>query len=241
MSPNIFHIEGLTPYADAHRLQRALLSARIHDRIPDTLLCVEHTPTVTIGRARGAERSVLSDAGEVYRIERGGDATWHGPGQLTVYPIVRLEGVHADLHAYLADLEEAVMRLLIETGLQPSRDARNTGVWLPVAGETLPRKVCSIGIACRKWVTWHGIALNVCPDLSGFQTIQPCGMDQGVITRLCDHLTDCPSMAVWRERLCHLLAQQLRLPAPHTEHFDSVAQCCERHALTLPTDPPPRL
>ena len=241
MNASILHIEGLTPYAQGHRLQRALLNARIHDQIGDTLLCVEHTPTVTIGRARGSEQSVLSRVGDMYRVERGGDATWHGPGQLTVYPIVRLEGARADLHAYLADLEEAVIQTLLDAGLRPTRDERNTGVWLPSADGHAPRKVCSIGIACRKWVTWHGIALNICPDLGGFQRIQPCGMEQGVITRLCDHLEHCPDFTTWRSRLADALAAQLRLHAPSTACYADIVACCDGLELTLPDAPPPSL
>jgi lipoyl(octanoyl) transferase len=126
-------------------------------------------------------------------VERGGDATWHGPGQLVAYPIVKLEGERADLHGFLRGLEEAVIRVLVGLGLSPVRDVRNTGVWLP-DGDALPRKVCSVGIACRKWVTWHGLALNVAVDPAAFARIRPCGFGAEVMTRLADALHPCPTV-----------------------------------------------
>jgi len=203
-------LPGLTPYADAHALQQALVEARIGDRIPDVVLLLEHRDVITVGRRRDAAANVLT-AGDlpVVSVERGGDVTWHGPGQLVAYPIVRLEGARADLHRYLRSLEESVIGLLADLGLSGVRDERNTGVWLP--GEDGHRKVCSIGIASRKWVTWHGLALNVTSDLRQFQRLNPCGLDAGLMTRLADHLDPCPTVEDLAEPLARHLADALGL------------------------------
>ncbi|MCA9566720.1 MAG: lipoyl(octanoyl) transferase LipB [Myxococcales bacterium] len=180
-------LRGQVGYSEAHDLQKALLDARIAGEVPDTVLLLEHSPTITVGRARDAVRNVLEPGDTpVVTVERGGDVTWHGPGQLVAYPIVDLRGRREDLHLHLHSLEAAVIGVLADLGLAPTRDARNTGVWLP--GPVLPQKVCSIGIACRRWVTWHGLALNVDPDLSAFARIHPCGFSADVMTRLVDHV-----------------------------------------------------
>ncbi len=182
----IVRLPGLQPYAKVHALQRHLLQARIERTIPDTILLLEHAPTITVGRARGAMANVLRPGTTpVVEVERGGDVTWHGPGQLVAYPIVDLRGRREDLHAHLRSLEQAVIALLADLGLEGRRDPRNTGVWLPTHGEN--RKVCSVGIAARRWVSWHGLALNVDPDLGAFQQIHPCGFRPSIMTRLADH------------------------------------------------------
>lgn len=210
-------LPGQSPYEAVHTLQKRLLAERIAGTTPDTVLLLEHAPTITVGRARDAEANVLS-AGDtpVVRVERGGDVTWHGPGQLVAYPIVDLRGRREDLHLHLHSLEEAVVRLLVDRGLEASRDARNTGVWLP--GVHGPQKVCSIGIACRRWVTWHGLALNVAPDWSGFARINPCGFDTSIMTRLVDHQ---PTVVLddLVQPLADHLADALAIPrGPVTDH-----------------------
>ena len=147
-----------------------------------TCLC-EHEPVYTLGRKRGASANVL-DAGDtpVIEVERGGDVTWHGPGQLVVYPVLRLEGAARDLHAHLQRLEDLAIEVCGALGLPAGRDERNTGAWIR------GRKVCSIGVACRRWVTWHGLALNVNPDLSAFRRINPCGFDSAVMTSVSEEL-----------------------------------------------------
>jgi lipoyl(octanoyl) transferase len=203
-------LPGPVPYAEGHALQRDLVEQRAAGAIPDTVLLLEHEETITVGRRAGAAQNVLA-AGEVpvVRVERGGDVTWHGPGQLVAYPIVRLEGARADLHDHLRRLEGAVIGLLVDRGLAASRDDRNTGVWLG------GRKVCAIGIACRRWVTWHGLALNVSPDLSRFERIRPCGFEPDTVTRVCDHLTPCPPLSGWVAPLASAIARALDLaPGP---------------------------
>jgi lipoyl(octanoyl) transferase len=201
-------LPGLTPYADAHALQRAWTEARAADRVDDLLLLLEHPPTITVGRAKGAVGNVVAAEGvPVFEVERGGDVTWHGPGQLVAYPIVRLTGARMDLHLHLRTLEEAVIGLLTRHGLAPQRDARNTGVWLPEP-DGLPRKVCSVGIACRRWVTWHGLALNVDIDLNDFTRIRPCGFAPTVMTSLRSHGVP-GTPATWAEPLAAALAAAL--------------------------------
>jgi lipoyl(octanoyl) transferase len=204
-------LRGRSDYRDVHRLQERLVADRATGAIPDVVLLLEHTEVITLGRAKGAEASVL-DAGDVpvVPIERGGDATWHGPGQLVAYPIVKLEGRRADLHLHLHSLEDAVMAWLADHGLDGHRDPRNTGVWLSADGEV--RKVCSIGIACRRWVSWHGLALNLNPDPSGFARIRPCGFASDVMTRVVDHLGWAPGVPASMPALARHLAEALELP-----------------------------
>ena len=111
-------------------------------------------------------------------MERGGDVTWHGPGQLVAYPICKLEGEDRDLHRWLRTLEDVMIDTVSAVGLRGERDPRNTGVW--VGG----KKVGSLGIACRRWVTWHGLALNVNPELAWFRRINPCGLESALLSSL---------------------------------------------------------
>jgi len=212
-------LTGLSSYRSVHALQERLVDQRLTGRVPDTVLFVEHPATITVGRRREASVNVLQ-AGDlpVVSVERGGDVTWHGPGQLVAYPIIALRGDNRDLHAHLSALEEAVIGLLADLGLHGHRDPRNTGVWLtPPGAERLGpvgggQKVCSVGIACRKWVTWHGLALNVSPEMGGFQRINPCGFDAGVMTRLSDHLNPGPTVGDLAPRLSRHLARALVIP-----------------------------
>lgn len=174
---------GTASYRDAWARQLALVEGRQADTEPDTLLVVEHPHVFTLGRRREAEGNVLA-AGEVevVAVERGGDVTYHGPGQVVAYPVVLLDGAERDLHAYLRNLEEAVIRTCAVFGLTTDREPGKTGVWMTTARGR--QKLCSMGIACRKWVTFHGLALNVTTDLAYFQRINPCGFESGVMTSM---------------------------------------------------------
>ena len=174
---------GTASYRDAWARQLALVEGRQANIEPDTLLVVEHPHVFTLGRRREAEGNVLA-AGEVevIAIERGGDVTYHGPGQVVAYPVVLLDGAERDLHAYLRNLEEAVIRTCAVFGLTTDREPGKTGVWMTTARGR--QKLCSMGIACRKWVTFHGLALNVTTDLAYFQRINPCGFESGVMTSM---------------------------------------------------------
>jgi lipoyl(octanoyl) transferase len=206
----VIHLAGLSPYAEVHTIQERLVAARLGGG-PDTLLLLEHAPTITVGRKQGSDGNVLAPAGvPVVRVERGGDVTWHGPGQLVGYPIIGLEGEKRDLRAFLAALEQAVIAVLRGLGLDATRDPRNTGVWLPGPwGER--QKVCSIGVACRQWVTWHGFALNRSGALDGFARIRPCGFGADVMTELGAHLDPVPPSDALRAALAAAVADALGL------------------------------
>lgn len=174
---------GRISYTAAMDRMAACLKDRIAGRIPDTLLLCEHDPVFTVGRARGAAANVLDPRGiPVVPARRGGDVTYHGPGQVVGYPIFLLPPHRHDLHGFLHGLESALITMLAGYGIAGVRDARNTGVW--VEG----RKIAAIGIACRKWVTWHGFAVNLDADLEPFWRINPCGMDSTLVTRIVDHV-----------------------------------------------------
>lgn len=174
---------GRRTYGEVLDLQRAVCRERVsRRRSDDLLLLVEHEPVVTLGRGtRPASLPVSPTALEargipVVEVERGGDVTYHGPGQLVGYPILLLSEHREDLHWYLRRLEGAVIGALAEFGIAAERVAGLTGVW------TGGRKIASIGIHVKQWVTYHGFALNVTTDLSGFDVIVPCGIDGVVMT-----------------------------------------------------------
>ena len=171
---------GRTEYTACYDLQKELVERRAADEIGDALILTEHEPVVTIGRGTPAD-AVAGVELPVVEIERGGEATYHGPGQLVAYPILKLPESRRDLHRYLRDLEEVVIGVLGEFELDPRRRDGLTGVWL---GE---KKICSIGVAVRRWVTYHGVAVNLHTDLDAFRGFQPCGLDSNVMTRLADH------------------------------------------------------
>jgi lipoyl(octanoyl) transferase len=174
---------GHRPYREVLELQRDLARARITGELAqDLLLLVEHPPVVTLGRAAKEHhlmrpRGALAARGiEVHEVERGGDVTFHGPGQLVGYPIVDLRRHKQDLHWYLRQLEEALIRAIARYGVLGERNPQYTGVW------TSGRKLASIGVHARDWVTWHGFALNVTTDLSFFDLIIPCGIQAVTMT-----------------------------------------------------------
>ncbi|MDP2314010.1 MAG: lipoyl(octanoyl) transferase LipB [Pseudomonadota bacterium] len=170
---------GRIGYAEAWALQKGLVEQRANGEIGDTVIVCEHDPVYTVGRRRDAMANVLAPGDvPVVEVERGGDVTWHGPGQVVVYPILQLEGAGRDLHAHMHRLEDLMIEVCADFGVVAGRDPRNTGVWHG------GRKLGSVGIACRRWVTWHGLALNVDPDLGYFERINPCGFDATIMTSL---------------------------------------------------------
>jgi lipoate-protein ligase B len=166
-------------YGEVWKLQQELVAARQRGEIADTLVLVEHPDVITLGRRQSSQANVVA-AGDIpiFEIERGGDVTYHGPGQLVGYPILALDDAERDLHLYLRNLEEALIGVCADVGVEGRRNPGWTGVWI---GE---RKVASLGIAVRKWVTMHGFALNVATELSRFAAINPCGLDAAVMTSL---------------------------------------------------------
>jgi lipoyl(octanoyl) transferase len=172
---------GLVPYDGAVELQEQVRRERRAGRVPDTLLLLEHPPVITLGRGADTgnllmERDALEARGiQVRETARGGDVTYHGPGQLVGYPIFDLNDRGRDVHRYLRDVEEALIAALRRFGIEGRRVPKLTGVWV---GD---EKVAAIGIGVRQWVTWHGFALNVSADLDAFKLIVPCGIrDRGV-------------------------------------------------------------
>lgn len=176
---------GAMDYARALDFQRAAARARIAGALPeDLLILVEHPPVVTLGRSAKekhllASPELLAARGvELHEVERGGDVTFHGPGQLVGYPIVDLTRHRKDLHWYLRQVEEALIRGLAEFGIPGERSPGFTGVW------TQGRKIASIGVHARDWVTWHGFALNVSTDLGYFDLMVPCGIEAVTMTSM---------------------------------------------------------
>jgi lipoyl(octanoyl) transferase len=168
---------GLRNYAEALSFQRGLAAARIAKRVEqDVLVLVEHPPVITLGRSTKAGNLLASEAllaargVELFEVERGGDVTFHGPGQLVGYPIVDLTEHKQDLHWYLRQVEEVIIRGVAPFGVVADRNPGKTGVW------SNGRKLASIGVHARQWVTWHGFALNVTTDLSYFDLMVPCGI-----------------------------------------------------------------
>lgn len=200
---------GRKPYAEVHELQQQLVAQRVAGEIPDTLILVEHEPIVTVGRKGGLAAGKIGDI-PVVEVERGGEATYHGPGQVVAYPILLLPEGRRDLHAYLRDLEGIVLSVLAELDIEGRREPGLTGVWI---GD---KKVASIGVAVRRWVTWHGLALNVHTDLEAFRSFQPCGLSPEVMTRIADHADVPPALILFEVLVVkHVLETfGLRLPDP---------------------------
>ena len=217
---------GILGYREAWARQLEEVARRQRGDGEDVLLLVEHPHVITLGRRREAEGNVVA-AGEVevIPIERGGDVTYHGPGQLVAYPILALREGERDLHKYLRHLEDAVIATLAELGLAADREPGKTGVWLDGrAGGR--KKLCSMGIACRKWVTFHGLALNVTTDLSHFHRINPCGFESTVMTSIAEELGVGFDPAMVREVLARALGVSLartRLPCAAQSGLDAVA------------------
>ncbi len=187
---------GRVAYEEALELQRHIARDRISGALPqDVLLLVEHPPVVTLGRASKGKHLIASPeflrskGVELFEVERGGDVTFHGPGQLVGYPIVDLKRHRLDLHWYLRKIEEALINTLADYDIVGERNPSFTGVW------TKGKKIASIGVHARDWVTWHGFALNVTTDLSYFDLMVPCGIDGVVMTSIARELgTDDVSM-----------------------------------------------
>ena len=172
---------GLVPYGEALEWQRQLADDRIAGRRPhDLLVLLEHPPVVTLGRNSHATNLLRPDGVDVFEVERGGDVTFHGPGQLVGYPILDLSAYKQDLHWYLRTLEQALIEALALLDIPAERNPGFTGVWTRGRG----RKIASIGIHVKQWVTWHGFALNVTTDLAHFDRIVPCGIPNVEMTSI---------------------------------------------------------
>lgn len=196
---------GRKDYAETLALQHDLVAQRQRGEIEDRLLLVEHDDVVTLGRRQSAAHNVLpTNAFPVVEIERGGDVTYHGPGQLVAYPIILLREDERDLHRYLRQLEEGMIRACDDLRLfGTGRTERYTGVWIE------GRKLASIGIAVRRWVTFHGLALNVSTDLTKFAVMNPCGLEAQVMTSLSRELDRSVTLAEVKPLLAERLGEAL--------------------------------
>jgi lipoyl(octanoyl) transferase len=203
-------LPGLTPYAEAWDLQKDLVRLRKNDEIPDTFVLCEHPPVFTVGRAAkdagnlGAGEEYLRSLGaEVFWSDRGGDATFHGPGQIVGYPILRLKV--RDTHAYLRGLEDVIIRVLEDYGLEGWHHPEYTGVWVA------DHKIAAIGVKFSSgWITSHGFALNVKTDLTWFDRITPCGIKEFGVTSLNRELDREISLVEVEEKVINRFLQTFR-------------------------------
>lgn len=208
---------GLTQYdeasAEQERLFAEVIAAKLanrdrpHQPTPNFLLFCQHPPVYTMGKSGKPEHLLLDEAGlaalgaTYYRIHRGGDVTFHGPGQLVGYPIFDLENFFTDIHRYMRTLEEAVILTCADYGLDAGRIPGLTGVWLDHDGGKTPRKICAMGVRASRWVTMHGFAFNVSTDLDYFAHIVPCGIADKAVTSLERELGAAPDFSEVSEKL----------------------------------------
>jgi lipoyl(octanoyl) transferase len=196
MTARAIFFDQPVPYAQATHFQLDLHAERLADRIPDTVLFLEHRPVITLGR-RGRDNFLLLSPDEyarrgieVVRSTRGGDVTYHGPGQLVMYPILKLGTHEADAHGYMCNLEEIAIRTAASFGAQAYRRGGKNGAWTDAG------KIAAIGFQLKRWVTLHGMSFNVDVDLAGFQAIVPCGLVGEPVASLRTVLgVGCPAMA----------------------------------------------
>lgn len=198
---------GLIEYSDAYHLQRRLALQRMEGRISDMLLLLEHPPTITVGKSSKLEnllvsKEQLAEKGvSLFFADRGGDVTYHGPGQLIAYPIIDLRRRGKDVRRYVHDLEEVIMRTLDDFCIKAHRDETYVGVWV---GE---RKIAAIGINVKRWVTMHGFALNLRPNREYFSLIKPCGIPDKGVTSISEVLCQDVPMEVVMQRVVACFSQ----------------------------------
>jgi lipoate-protein ligase B len=204
----IFGRLGTVDYAEAHRAQEQLQTKRIAGEIGDTVLLLEHPPVLTMGRSAKAQHVLASASAlealgvELHEVGRGGDVTYHGPGQLVAYPIIDLKPDRKDVRKYVASLEEAMIRTCADFGLTAKRVAGLNGAWI---GE---RKVGAVGVRISRWVTMHGLALNVNSKLEHFEWIVPCGIQDKGVTSISAELGCEVPLDTALERLAAHFAEQ---------------------------------
>ena len=184
---------GLVPYADGLELQRRLVEERKADRIPDTLLLLQHPHVLTIGVKKDGRSHILASPDrlaslgvDVFETGRGGDVTYHGPGQLVGYPILDLNPDRRDVHHYVRDLEEVMIRVCADYGLEAGRVKGFSGAW--IGSDRGDEKIGAIGVRISRWVTSHGFAFNVTTDIDFFNLIVPCGIADKGVTSLASKL-----------------------------------------------------
>ena len=212
---------GERSYRDVWDYQESLLQANVAlkqagrgNETRHHLLFVTHPPVYTLGKSGDPQHVLISEEERVARsieyfhTNRGGDITFHGPGQLVVYPILDLEKFERDIGKYLRNLEEVVIQLLAEYGLTGERSAGETGVWLEPHVPMRARKICAIGVRCSRWISMHGLALNVHTDLNYFRHIVPCGIADKQVTSLAQELSRSPSLEEVKARMKHHFSER---------------------------------
>jgi lipoate-protein ligase B len=200
---------GVREYGETWELQRRLVEQRLEGRVSDTLLLVEHPPVYTVGRRGGGEDLVGSQL-PVYHVERGGEVTYHGPGQLVGYPIMALPRGKLEIKAFIEALEEVLIRTVTGLGI-PGERGIHAGLWVG------PKKLASIGVAVKHYVTYHGFALNVNNDLTPFLDVNPCGLDGSALTSITEALGRNVSVETVKPSLLRHFAEILDcdlLPSP---------------------------
>jgi len=212
---------GLVPYADGLELQRRLVEERKADRIPDTLLLLQHPHVLTIGVKKDGKEHILATPDrlsslkvDVFETGRGGDVTYHGPGQLVGYPILDLNPDRRDVHRYVRDLEEVMIRVCADYGLSGDRVKGFSGAWI---GD---EKIGAIGVRISRWITSHGFAFNVTTDIDFFNLIVPCGIADKGVTSLAAKLGKAPAMSEvevhFIEHFANVFERSLTLAQPAT-------------------------
>ena len=198
---------GHANYLEVLDLQRQLVKHRQEQRIPDTLLLVEHEPVITLGR-RGSTSNILSSAAQlasqginVHQVERGGDVTYHGPGQLVGYAVIDLAERSIGVRQFVDLLEETIILTLADFDIRAGRQSQHRGVWVE------DRKIAALGVAIKRWVSFHGFALNVSPNLDHYCHINPCELHHEQVTSMARLLGKPPAMAVVIQKLVSRFAQ----------------------------------
>ena len=208
---------GRIDYRKAYDLQKELLQQRLHGQITDTLLLLEHPPTITVGKSGKLDNvlvspSRLADAGvSLIFTDRGGDVTYHGPGQIVGYPILDLRERERDIHRYVRSLEEVLIRTLADYGIKSGRDHGHAGVWVN------DEEIAALGLSVRRWITMHGFALNVNTDLDHFSLINPCGFTSKTATSMARLLGYEPPVDEVTERLLNRFAEVFEVELRFTD------------------------
>ena len=227
---------GRVAYAPTWTLQRQIQTRLIAakrqnppETLPHVLLLVEHPPVYTLGKSGNASNLLLSEAAlatrgaQFFPVDRGGDITFHGPGQLVGYPLLDLDFFFNDIHRYMRLLEEVIIDTCAAYGLDAGRVPGRTGVWIGPDDAGPERKICAMGIRCSRWVTMHGFALNLNTDLSFFSHIVPCGIDDRGVTSLAAEQGHPVDEAAVRVGLTRLFASQFAAQATYLEHETAFA------------------
>ena len=232
MSPLFYKDLSSMSFIDALRLQEKLVELKRNDCAADVVLFVEHPHVYTLGRGGNADHVLAPEEVPVYRTSRGGDVTYHGPGQLVVYPIVDLRSkLRKDVHRYVRNLEESAILALADFGIAATRRPPFTGIWI---GD---KKIAAVGVAVRRAITYHGLALNVNVDLSYFTRIVPCGLAWADVTSMAEELGSEQNLTDVRARFLDRFAESFGYSGTKESSFDTKTFMSERAIETIDAIP----